>query len=52
MTAFEEISQIVTKNHIEGLWENGLDANFIADALKLPIKEVEKIIQNIKSVSN
>ncbi|PWK28537.1 hypothetical protein LV89_00741 [Arcicella aurantiaca] len=52
MTAVEEITENLTFNHIRGLWEKGLDANFIADAFKLPVKKVEAIIKRLKSSSN
>ena len=51
MTAVEEITQNVTFNHVRGLWEKGLDASFIADAFKLPIKKVEEIINRLKNSS-
>jgi hypothetical protein len=52
MTAVEEIQQNLTFEHIRGLWEKGLDASFIADAFKLPVKKVEEIIKRLKNSSN
>jgi CheY-specific phosphatase CheX len=52
MTAVEEITENVTVKFVTGLHEKGCEVDFIADALKLPIKKVEKIIQKIKSASN
>ncbi len=56
MTAAEEIQlkerENITLNHIRGLWEKGLDASFIADAFKLPMKKVEEIIIRLKSSTN
>ncbi|MCU0469996.1 MAG: hypothetical protein MUF58_15485 [Arcicella sp.] len=56
MTIAEEIKieerENLTLNHIKGLLEKGLQAEFIADAFKLPLQKVEEIIQKIKSSSN
>lgn len=52
MTPVEEITQNVTTKFVIGLYQKGLDANFIADAFKLPLKKVETIIQKIKPASN
>jgi predicted transposase/invertase (TIGR01784 family) len=56
MTAVEEIRinerENLTLNHVKGLWERGLDASFIADAFKLPLKKVEEIIKRLKNSSN
>jgi hypothetical protein len=56
MTAVEEIQlkerENLTFNHVKGLLEKGLDASFIADAFKLPMKKVEEIIKRLKNSSN
>jgi len=56
MTIAEEIKieerENLTINYVKGLFEKGLQAEFIADAFKLPIQKVEEIIQKIKSSSN
>jgi hypothetical protein len=44
--------EFATFQHIKGLIEKGLDADFIADAFKLPTKKVREIIQKIKESSN
>jgi predicted transposase/invertase (TIGR01784 family) len=38
-------------NYVKGLWEKGLEANFIADAFKMPLQKVEEIIQKIMTTS-
>jgi predicted transposase/invertase (TIGR01784 family) len=48
----EETIESTTVNYIKGMLEKGLDADFIADAFKLPIKKVQAIIQKIKGSSN
>lgn len=56
MTIAEEIKieerENLTLNHIKGLFEKGVQAEFIADAFKLPLQKVEEIIQKIKASSN
>ena len=56
MTAVEEIQlkerENLTFNHVKGLLEKGLDASFIADAFKLPMKKVEEMIKRLKESSN
>ena len=44
--------EFATFQHIKGLIEEGLDANFIAKAFKIPVKKVQDIIQKIKDSSN
>jgi predicted transposase/invertase (TIGR01784 family) len=39
-------------NFIKNLLDLGVDSNFISDAVKLPVKKVEEIIQKIKRLSN
>jgi hypothetical protein len=48
----EVTMELTTFQHIKGLIEKGLDANFIADAFKLPIQKVQSIIQKIKETQN
>jgi hypothetical protein len=43
-----EEREVTTFNYIKGLIEKGLDADFIADAFKIPIKKVQDTIQKIK----
>jgi predicted transposase YdaD len=56
MTIAEEIKieerENLTISYVKGLLEKGLQAEFIADAFKLPLQKVEEIIQKIKSSSN
>jgi predicted transposase/invertase (TIGR01784 family) len=52
MTIAEQIREDNTFNHVKGLIEKGLDANFIADAFKLPVQKIEDYIKRIKSTSN
>ncbi|PWK18401.1 putative transposase/invertase (TIGR01784 family) [Arcicella aurantiaca] len=56
MTIAEEIKieerENLTINYVKGLFEKGLQAEFIADAFKLPLQKVEEIIQKIKSSAN
>ena len=47
-----EEREMTTLEHIKGLLEEGLDANFIAKAFKIPVKKVQDIIQKIKDSSN
>ena len=47
-----EEREVTTFNYIKGLIEKGLDADFIADAFKIPIKKVQDTIQKIKESSN
>lgn len=51
MTIAEQRNEKITFNHIKGLWEKGLEANFIADAFKMPLQKVEEIIQKIMTTS-
>ena len=44
--------ELTTFNYIKGLLEKGSDAEFIADAFKIPVKKVQDIIQKIKDSSN
>jgi predicted transposase/invertase (TIGR01784 family) len=44
----EATMEFATFEYVKGLIEKGLDANFIADAFKLPVKKVQDIIQKIK----
>ena len=44
--------EFATFQHIKGLIEEGLDANFIAKAFKIPVKKVQDIIQKIRDSSN
>ena len=48
MTIADHIREEVTYNAIKGLIENGVDAETIASAFKLPLKKVQDIIQKIK----
>ena len=48
MTIADHIREETTFQHIKGLVEKGLDAEFIADAFKIPVKKVKNIIQKIK----
>lgn len=43
-----EASENTTFNHVKGLLEKGMNADFIADAFKIPIQKVEEIINKIK----
>ena len=52
MTIADHIREETTFQHIKGLLEEGLDANFIAKAFKIPVKKVQDIIQKIKDSSN
>ena len=52
MTIADEIREENTFNHVRGLFEKGLDANFIADAFKLPIQKIEDYINRIKTAPN
>ncbi|MEA5457738.1 Rpn family recombination-promoting nuclease/putative transposase [Arcicella sp. LKC2W] len=52
MTIADQIREDNTFNHVKGLIEKGLDANFIADAFKLPVQKIEDYIKRIKSTSN
>jgi predicted transposase/invertase (TIGR01784 family) len=52
MTIADQIREENTINHIKGLWEKGLEADFIADAFKMPVKKVKDIIKKIKTLSN
>jgi predicted transposase/invertase (TIGR01784 family) len=38
-------------NYVKNLWEKGMEANFIADAFKMPLQKVEEIIQKIMTTS-
>ena len=51
MTPVEEITQKITLKYIKGSIENGATIEFISKSFDLSIKEVEKIIQKIKSAS-
>ena len=42
----------ITVNYIKGLVKEGLDAEFIADVFKMPLKKVQDIIQKIKDSYN
>jgi predicted transposase/invertase (TIGR01784 family) len=48
MTIADRIREETAFNFIKGLVEKGLDAEFIADAFKMPIKKVREIIKKIK----
>ena len=48
----EETIEITTFNYIKGLLEEGLNANTIAKAFKIPIKKVQDTIQKIKDSSD
>jgi predicted transposase/invertase (TIGR01784 family) len=52
MTIAEQRTEELTLKYIKGLWEKGLDADFIADAFKLPVKKVKDIIKKIKELSD
>jgi hypothetical protein len=52
MTIADHIREEVTFNVIENLLKKGIDASFIADVVKLPLKKVQDIIQKIKDSSN
>jgi chorismate mutase len=52
MTIADQIREENTFNHVEALIEKGLDANFIADAFKIPIQKIEEYVKRIKSSSN
>ena len=43
-----EASENTTFEHIKGLLEKGMKADFIADAFKIPLQRVEEIIRKIK----
>ena len=47
----EVTMEFATFQYIKGLIEEGLDANFIAKAFKMPVKKVQDIIQKIKESS-
>jgi hypothetical protein len=44
--------ELVTLQHTKNLLEKGFDDKFIAEAIKLPLKKVQDIIQKIKDSSN
>jgi hypothetical protein len=44
----EETIEFTTFNYVKGLVEKGLDAEFISDAFKIPIKKVQDVIKKIK----
>jgi predicted transcriptional regulator len=48
----EETMEFATFQHIKGLLEEGLNADTIAKAFKMPLKKVREIIQKIKDSSN
>ena len=52
MTIADHIREETTFNYVKGLVEKGLDAEFIADAFKIPVKKVQDIIQKIKDSAN
>ena len=43
-----EASENTTFEHVKGLLEKGMNADFIADAFKIPLQRVEEIIRKIK----
>ena len=55
MTIADEIRteerELTTFNYIKGLWEEGLNADTIAKAFKIPVKKVQDTIQKIKESS-
>ena len=52
MTIADQIREENTFNIIKNLVDLGVDSNFISNAVKLPIKKVEDIIQRIKNLTN
>lgn len=48
----EKTMEFATFQHIKGLLEEGLNADTIAKAFKMPMKKVQDIIQKIKASSN
>ena len=48
----EKTMEFATFQHIKGLLEEGLNADTIAKAFKMPVKKVQYIIQKIKDSSN
>jgi predicted transposase/invertase (TIGR01784 family) len=48
----EETIEFTTFNYVKGLVEKGLDAEFISDAFKIPIKKVQDVIKKVKESSN
>ena len=52
MTIADHIREETTFEHIKGLLEEGLNADKIAKAFKLPVKKVQAVIQKIKDSSN
>jgi hypothetical protein len=48
MTIADRIREETAFDFIKGLVEKGLEAEFIADAFKMPVKKVQLIIQKIK----
>jgi hypothetical protein len=51
MTIADRIREETTLQHIKGLIEEGLNANTISKAFKIPIKQVKDIINKIKEDS-
>jgi Putative transposase, YhgA-like len=52
MTIADEIREENTFNHVRALIQEGIDANLIAKAFKIPLKKMEEIIEEIKASSN
>jgi hypothetical protein len=52
MTIADEIREENTFNHVRALIQEGIDANLIAKAFKIPLKKMEEIIEKIKASSN
>ena len=52
MTIADQIREENTFSIIKNLVDLGVDSNFISNAVKLPIKKVEDIIQRIKNLTN
>jgi predicted transposase YdaD len=48
----EVTMEFATFNYVKGLVEKGLDAEFISDAFKIPVKKVQDVIKKIKESSN
>ena len=48
----EKTMEFATFQHIKGLLEEGLNADTIAKAFKMPMKKVQDIIKKIKASSN
>jgi hypothetical protein len=48
----KETFENVTFEYVKGLFENGIDAKFIANAFELPIEKIEEYIERIESSSN